>query len=93
LRVEMSQSGLTVTTICPGYIRTPMTDVNTYPMPFMLEAEEAAKRMARHIELGRRYVVLPWQMAIVARLMRLLPAWAWDALAKKAPHKPRIPVE
>ena len=93
LRVEMGGNGIAVTTICPGYIRTPMTDVNPYPMPFMLEAEEAAARMSRYIDQGRRYVVLPWQMAIVARLMRLLPAWAWDALARKAPHKPRIPVE
>lgn len=93
LRVEMTKHRIQVTTICPGYIRTPMTDVNTYPMPFMLEVDDAARKMARYIEQGRRYVVLPWQMAIVARLMRLLPAWAWDMLASKAPHKPRIPVE
>jgi short-subunit dehydrogenase len=93
LRVEMAPSGIEVTTICPGYIRTPMTDVNNYAMPFMMEADEAARRMARYIEQGRRYVVMPWQMAIVSRLMKLLPAWAWDALARKAPHKPRIPVD
>lgn len=93
LRVEMGKYGIQVTTICPGYIKTPMTDVNTYPMPFMISADTAARKMARIIEQGRRYVVLPWQMAIVARVMRLLPAWGWDLLIRNAPHKPRIPVE
>lgn len=93
LRVEMSKYGIQVTTICPGYIKTPMTDVNTYPMPFMIPAEVAARKMAGFIEQGRRYVVMPWQMAIVARVMRLLPAWGWDLLTRNAPHKPRIPVE
>jgi short-subunit dehydrogenase len=93
LRVEMRKYGIQVTTICPGYIKTPMTDVNSYPMPFMISADTAARKMARIIEQGRRYVVLPWQMAIVARVMRLLPAWGWDLLTRNAPHKPRIPVE
>lgn len=89
----MAKYGIQVTTICPGYIKTPMTDVNTYPMPFMISADMAARKMARIIAQGRRYAVLPWQMAIVARVMRLLPAWGWDWLTMNAPHKPRIPVE
>lgn len=90
LRVELLDTGISVTTICPGYIRTPMTDVNTYPMPFMLEADIAAAKMAGFIERRRRYVILPWQMALVGRLMKLLPAWVWDWVTKNAPHKPRI---
>ena len=89
----MGKYCIQVTTICQGYIKTPMTDVNSYPMPFMISADTAARKMARIIEQGRRYVVLPWQMAIVARVMRLLPAWGWDLLTRNAPHKPRIPVE
>lgn len=90
LRVELAPSGIRVTTICPGYIKTPMTDVNTYPMPFMLDAETAARKMARAIEKKRRYVILPWQMAMLGRLMKLLPAFIWDLLVKEAPHKPRL---
>ncbi|MDR2875265.1 MAG: SDR family oxidoreductase [Methylobacillus sp.] len=90
LRVEMCKNGIAVTTICPGYIKTPMTDANPYPMPFMISAETAAKKMAKFIARKRRYVVMPWQMAIVARAMRLLPAWAWDAISKTAPHKLRF---
>ncbi len=89
LRVEMQHYGIGVTTIAPGYIRTPMTDVNPYAMPFLMEVDEAAARMARAISAGRRFCVIPWQMGIVARLMRFLPAALWDRLARNAPHKPR----
>jgi short-subunit dehydrogenase len=88
--VELTKTGVSVTTLCPGYIRTPMTDVNTYPMPFMMEADDAAAKMARVIEQKRRYVILPWQMALVGRLMKLLPAWVWDWAMKNAPHKARV---
>ena len=90
LRVELATSGVSVTTICPGYIKTPMTDVNTYPMPFMLDADAAAAKMARVIERKRRYVILPWQMALTGRLMRLLPAALWDWAMKNAPRKPPL---
>lgn len=90
LRVELGGLGISVTTICPGYVRTPMTDVNSYPMPFMLEADAAAAKMAGFIEKRRRYVILPWQMALAGRLIKCLPAWLWDWAMKHAPHKPRL---
>lgn len=89
LRVELHGSGVKVTTICPGYIKTPMTAVNPYPMPFILEADEAARRMARVIESGKSFAVVPWQMALVGRVLKLLPNWLYDALFTRAPHKPR----
>jgi NAD(P)-dependent dehydrogenase (short-subunit alcohol dehydrogenase family) len=89
LRIELRGSGVKVVTICPGYIRTPMTDINTYPMPFMLEADEAARRMARVIERGKSFAVIPWQMALVGRLLKRLPNWLYDVLFSRAPHKPR----
>lgn len=89
LRVELHGSGVKVVTICPGYIRTPMTDINPYPMPFMLEAEEAARRMARAIERQTAFAVIPWQMGLAGRVLRLLPHWLYDRLFANAPHKPR----
>lgn len=89
LRVELAASGIGVSTICPGYIATPMTAVNRYPMPFLLSADEAARRIARCIERGARYAVVPWQMAIVAPLLRALPDALYDALAARAGRKPR----
>ena len=89
LRLEMRDSGVKVVTICPGYIETPMTEINPYPMPFLLAAPEAARRFARAIERGASYAVIPWQMGVVAKLLRLLPNAAYDRLFAKAPRKPR----
>lgn len=89
LRVELRGSGVAVVTISPGYIETPMTAVNDYPMPFLLKADEAAKRFAREIERGNSYVVIPWQMGLVAKLLRLLPNVLFDYLFARAGRKPR----
>jgi hypothetical protein len=89
LRGEMKPHGIAVVSILPGYIRTPLTAKNRYPMPFMLEADEAARRIRRVIDAGKSYAVVPWQMAIVAKLLRALPNAAIDrAFAGKA-RKPR----
>jgi short-subunit dehydrogenase len=89
LRVELRGSGVKVVTICPGYIKTPMTSVNPYPMPFMLDAGDAARRMVRAIERQTSFTVIPWQMGMVGRVLKLLPRWLYDRLFARAPHKPR----
>jgi len=89
LRVELKTSGIRVVTICPGYIATPMTAKNPYPMPFLIDADTAAHKFARVIKSGKNYAVVPWQMAIVARVMRLIPNWIFDQLFLKVPRKPR----
>lgn len=89
LRVEMAAYGIAVTTIAPGYIRTAMTAANPYPMPFLMDADVAASKFADAIAAKRRFVIIPWQMGVAARLMRLLPAGLWDWAVKRAPHKPR----
>lgn len=90
LRVEMQLHNIAVTTIAPGYIRTPMTEINTYPMPFLMDADVFANKAIHAIATQKRYTVIPWQMGIVARLIRLLPAGMWDFIMKKAPHKARL---
>ena len=89
LRIELAASGIKVITICPGYIATPMTAQNPYPMPFLLSADAAARKIAALIESGRTFAVIPWQMAIVARILRTLPNWLYDRLFGNAPRKPR----
>lgn len=89
LRLEMRPYGIRVVTIAPGYIETPMTAVNPYTMPFLLPADQAAQRFARAIERGSSYAVIPWQMGVVAKLLRLLPNWLYDRLFTSAPRKPR----
>lgn len=89
LRVELHGSGVRVVTIAPGYIDTPMTAVNDYPMPFMLPADEAARRFAGAIEASTGYTVIPWQMGVVAKLLRLLPNPLFDRIFARAGRKPR----
>ena len=90
LRLEMRPKGIKVVTIAPGYIATPMTAVNPYRMPFLLPADEAARRFARTIARGSSYRVIPWQMGIVAKVLRLLPNALYDRLFANAPHKPKV---
>ena len=89
LRVELRASGVKVITICPGYIATPMTAKNPYPMPFLLSADAAARKIIDIIDRGKPFAVIPWQMAIVARVLRVLPNWLYDRLLGNAPRKPR----
>ena len=89
LRAELHGSGVSVVCVCPGYIDTPMTQVNRYRMPFLLSADESARRIARAIAARRRLAVIPWQMAAVSLLLRAMPGFLYDRLAARAPRKPR----
>lgn len=89
LRVELGRTGISVTTICPGYVATPMTARNPYPMPFLMNADAAARKMISAIARGKTHAVIPWQMAIVARLLRLAPDLLYDRLFANTPRKPR----
>lgn len=89
LRVEMYGKGVSVITVCPGYVVTPMTANNPYRMPFILTADDAAGKIARIIGNKTLFAVIPWQMAIVARVLKLLPDFLYDRLFASAPRKPR----
>ena len=89
LRVEMKKYGIQVTTISPGFVKTPLTDVNPYPMPFILTPEEFAKRAANAILGGRSYATIPWQMGLVAKLLRILPNPLFDKIFGNRKQKPR----
>ncbi len=89
LRLELKPYGIRVVTLCPGYIDTPMTQVNPYPMPFLMAPARFAAKAARTIAAGSSYKVIPWQMGVVAKLLRMLPNPLYDLAFAKAPHKPR----
>jgi len=89
LRLEMKPYGIRVVTIAPGYIATPMTRDNRFPMPFLMPAERFAARAVATIARGRSFRVIPWQMGAVAALLRLLPNAVFDAIFSRAPQKAR----
>ena len=89
LRVELKRSGIKVVTIAPGYIDTPMTQANSYSMPFLMPVDTFARKAVETIERGASYRVIPWQMGVVAKLLRLLPNALYDAAFMNAPHKKR----
>lgn len=88
-RVEMAPYKIDVTTIAPGYIKTPMTDVNDYSMPFIMPANKAAISFINAIRKKKKFIIIPWQMKIIGYLMHILPIFIWDFLAKKGPRKKR----
>ena len=89
LRLELRGHGIKVVTVCPGYVATAMTAGNPYRMPFLMPVDRAAVDVADAIASGRRFYVLPWQMALVGWLLRRLPRPLYDALFYGAPRKPR----
>lgn len=90
IRIELRKKNIDVTTISPGYIKSSMTDVNNYPMPFILDTNVAAKKIIKFIDQKKRHVIFPWQMSIIGNILHILPNFIWDFLAKSAPHKKRI---
>ncbi|NMM26769.1 MAG: SDR family oxidoreductase [Glaciimonas sp.] len=89
LRLELQQSGIRVVTISPGYIDTQMTQANHYRMPFLMPAASFATAARAAIEAGASYRVIPWQMGVAAKLLRLMPNWLYDWVFARAPHKAR----
>jgi short-subunit dehydrogenase len=88
LRARLAPKGIAVSVICPGFIRTPMTAVNPYKMPFLMEPDEAADIIARGLARGRGRVAFPWQTYFFARALGLLPFWLTARLLAEMPEKP-----
>ncbi len=89
LRGELRRAGIRVVTICPGYVDTPLTRGNRYPMPFRMTPAAFAQRAFDAIEAGTSYRVIPWQMAVVAKVLRLLPNALLDRVLAGRPRKRR----
>jgi len=89
LRGECRGSGVRVVTLVPGYIDTPLTRGNPYPMPFLMSADAFAHAAFSAVQAGASYRVIPWQMALVAKVLRLLPNGMFDRAFAGRPRKPR----
>src|SRR5262249_56815547 len=86
IRVDLRARGIKVTDIRPGFIDTPLTKKNRFPMPFLLPADEAARRIVRAIDRDKRVYTFPWPMALAIQVIRWMPAWLYDFVARRAPR-------
>ena len=93
LRGECRGQEIRVVTLLPGFIATPLTAGNPYPMPFLMPVEDFARQAKASISAADSYRVIPWQMAAVARLLRLLPNAWFDRLMAGRGRKPRRPAQ
>ncbi|HEX8290402.1 MAG TPA: SDR family NAD(P)-dependent oxidoreductase [Pyrinomonadaceae bacterium] len=84
LRVDLRRSNIAVTTIHPGFIRTPMTAGRKKRLPFLLEPEDAACRIIRAVERRARTYAFPWQLASLVRVIRHMPGAVYDRLASNS---------
>ncbi|HJL18844.1 MAG TPA: SDR family NAD(P)-dependent oxidoreductase [Sandaracinaceae bacterium LLY-WYZ-13_1] len=82
LRVDLAGTGVAVTDVRPGFVRTAMTDALDSPMPFMVEPDDAAARIAEGIDRREAVVAFPWTMATLVRSMRLLPSAVYGRAAR-----------
>jgi hypothetical protein len=89
LRGECRPFGVRVVTLVPGYIDTPLTRGNPYPMPFLMAVDGFADAAFAAVSAGRSYRVIPWQMAVAAKLLRALPNAWFDRLLAGRARKPR----
>jgi short-subunit dehydrogenase len=89
LRGELRSSGIQVVTIVPGYVDTPLTRKNRYGMPFLMQPAAFADQAFRAVSAGASYRVIPWQMGVVAKLLRTLPNFLYDRLLAGRPRKHR----
>lgn len=87
-RCDLHRYGIEVNVVCPGFVRTPMTDGNPYPMPWLMSAERAARIIRNGLAQNRPRITFPWRMAATIRLLNLLPQDCGNALLKNFPAKP-----
>jgi short-subunit dehydrogenase len=83
IRTDLAGSKVLIQTVSPGFVKTPMTDVNEFKMPFIISAEQAAKTIVKGIEKRKTEIIFPLPMAITMKLARLVPLSIWPKLFKK----------
>ncbi len=91
LRIQLRSKGIVVTTICPGFVKTPMTDVNEFKMPWLLTAEETARRIVRALKRKAKVYNFPWQMALLMKLARWAPDWLLERMMHTYNENPPFP--
>lgn len=82
LRADLAREGVTVSVVNPGFVETPMTAVNKFPMPFIVPVEDAARRIVTGLRRGKFEVAFPWSLVALMKLLRALPYALFFPVAK-----------
>lgn len=90
LRGSAAKKGVDVSVICPGYIKTPMTDVNTFPMPLIMPVDKAAALIKKRLVRRPARIAFPFPMYFLVWLLGTLPPWVTDPLFSRLPDKPSV---
>lgn len=88
LRTALRHTGVSVSVICPGFVDTPMTAVNPYSMPWIINPERAAKIIAKGLLNRRALITFPKRAAFAARFIGMLPIFLQERILSFAPSKP-----
>jgi short-subunit dehydrogenase len=91
LRIQLRDKGVAVTTICPGFIKTPMTEHNDFHMPWLMESDEAARRIVNALARKKKVFNFPWQMGVLMRMTTWLPDWVIARAMRKYNENPPFP--
>jgi short-subunit dehydrogenase len=91
LRIQLRGRGIAVTTICPGFVKTPMTDINQFHMPWLLQADDAARRIVRALQHRCKVYNFPWQTTLLMRVTRWLPDWVMARGMRNYNENPPVP--
>lgn len=91
LRIQLRGKGIAVTTICPGFVKTPMTEVNEFKMPWLLSADAAARRIVAALKRKRKIYNFPWQMSLFMKFARWAPDWLVERMMHTYNEKPPFP--
>jgi short-subunit dehydrogenase len=91
LRIHLRDKGIAVTVLCPGFVRTPMTALNAFHMPWLLEADEAARLMVRALRRRRKVFNFPWQTSLLIKMTRWLPDWVMAYSMRTYNENPPFP--
>lgn len=83
LKLELEPHGVAVSVVCPGFVKTPLTDKNDFPMPFLISAEEAAEHIVRGLAAQRFEITFPWAFAAMMKLLRILPNAVFFSIARR----------
>ena len=92
MRIQLRSKNIYVSTICPGFIKTPMTEVNDEKdMPWLMDAQTAAKIIIKAIQRKTKVFRFPWQTSLLMRITSLLPDWVIERVMKKYNDNPPMP--